>query len=277
VKTQIFRALILMIAVAMLAGASLADTIELKSGQLIQGKFLGGSEHNVRFLVNGKEELIPVTDILNISFNDTGASLPDAPVPATAGVGAGAGAVAYAPAAQNPAPQTIDVPAGTAVLVRMIDSVDSSRNSVGDIFHASLEDQLVVDNTVVAPKGADVYGRLANAKSAGHISGSSELTLELTGIRINGQIVPVSSTDYDVAGKGRGKQSAERIGGGAALGAIIGAIAGGGKGAAIGAGVGAGAGTAVQVVTHGEQVRIPSETLLEFRIQQPVTVTLPAN
>jgi hypothetical protein len=274
---QILRALILMTAVAVLAGASLADTIEMKSGQLIQGKFLGGSEHNVRFLVNGKEEMIPITDVLNISFNDTGVGLPDAPAPATAGAGAGAAAAAYAPAAQYPASQTISIPAGTAVLVRMIDSVDSSRNRVGDIFHASLEDQLVVDNTVIAPKGADAYGRLANAKSAGHISGSSELTLELTGIRINGQIVPLSSTDYDVAGKGRGKQSAERIGGGAAVGAIIGAIAGGGKGAAIGAGVGAGAGTAVQVMTHGEQVRIPSETLLEFRLQQPVNVTLPAS
>jgi len=100
------------------------------------------------------------------------------------------------------------------------------------------------------------------------------LTLELTGIRIYGNIVPVESTEYEVAGKGRGKQSAERIGGGAVVGAVIGAIAGGGKGAAIGATVGAGAGTAVQVLTHGEQVRIPSETLLEFTLQQDVTAPI---
>ncbi|MFY9530118.1 MAG: hypothetical protein WAR24_14510 [Candidatus Acidiferrales bacterium] len=180
----------------------------------------------------------------------------------------------YPPAQANT--NAITVPAGTSLLVRMIDTVDSSKNRIGDIFHGSLEDPLVVGNTVLSPKGADVYGKLAQAKSAGKISGSSDLTLELTGVRINGVIQPVNSTDYNVAGKSRGKQSAERIGGGAAVGAIIGAIAGGGKGAAIGAGVGAGAGTAVQVMTHGQQVRVPSETLLEFRLQQPLTVTAPA-
>lgn len=170
--------------------------------------------------------------------------------------------------------QAITVPSGTSLFVRMIDSVDSSKNKVGDSFHASLQSALVVGNTVVAPKGADVYGKLANAKSAGKISGGAQLTLELTGVRINGNIVPIDSTTYDVAGKGRGKQSAGRIGGGAALGAIIGGIAGGGKGAAIGAGVGAGAGTTVQLVTHGDQIRIPSETLLEFKLDQDVTVPL---
>jgi hypothetical protein len=134
---------------------------------------------------------------------------------------------------------------------------------------------LVVGDTVVAPKGAGVYGKLAQAKSAGQFAGAAQLTLELTGIRINGQIVPLYSTDYDVAGTSRGKQSAERIGGGAVLGAVIGAIAGGGKGAAVGAAVGGGAGTAAQVLTHGPQVRVPSETLLEFKLQQAVTVQIP--
>lgn len=168
----------------------------------------------------------------------------------------------------------ITIPAGTSLLVRMIDSVDSSKNKIGDSFYANLESALVVGNTVVAPKGADVYGRLTNAKSAGKISGGAQLTLELTGVRINGDIVPVDSTTYEAVGKGRGKQSAGRIGGGAALGAIIGGIAGGGKGAAIGAGVGAGAGTTVQLVTHGDQIKIPSETLLEFKLEQAVTAPL---
>ena len=160
------------------------------------------------------------------------------------------------------------------MLVRMIDIVDSSQNKVGDSFHASLESALVIGDKTIAPKGADVYGKLTQTKEAGKISGAANLTLELTGIRINGNIVPVDSSDYDVAGKGRGKQSGERIGGGAALGAIIGGITGGGKGAAIGAGVGAGAGTGVQLATHGDKIRIPSETLLEFKLQQAVTVPL---
>lgn len=169
----------------------------------------------------------------------------------------------------------ITIPAGTSILVRMIDSVDSSKNKVGDVFRASLEDSLKVGDTVLASKGADAYGKLARVKEAGHVSGGAQLTLELTGIRINGSIVSIDSTDYDVAGKGRGKQSAERIGGGAAVGAIIGAIAGGGKGAAIGAGVGAAAGTTVQLATHGEQIRIPSETVLEFRLQYAATMSIP--
>jgi hypothetical protein len=156
----------------------------------------------------------------------------------------------------------------------MIDSVDSSVNQIGDTFHASLENALVVGNTVVAPQGADAYGKLTQAKDAGKISGGAELTLELTGIRIGDKIVPLDSTDYNVAGKGRGTQSAQRIGGGAVIGTIIGAIAGGGKGAAIGGVVGAGAGTAVQVSTHGQSVRVPSETLLEFRLQQDVSAPI---
>ncbi|MFI5105497.1 MAG: hypothetical protein ACHP79_11275, partial [Terriglobales bacterium] len=140
-------------------------------------------------------------------------------------------------------PRTITIPAGTSLLIRMISKVDSSKNRVGDYFHASLETALMVDDAVLAPQGADVYGKLARVKDAGKISGAPELTLELTGVRIGENVVQIDSTSYEVVGKGRGKQSAGRIGGGAALGAIIGGIAGGGAGAAIGAGVGAGAGT----------------------------------
>jgi hypothetical protein len=173
-------------------------------------------------------------------------------------------------------PRTITIPAGTSLLIRMISKVDSSKSRVGDYFHASLETPLTVDDMVLAPKGADVYGKLAKAKDAGKISGAPELTLELTGVRIGEDLVEIDSTSYDVVGKGRGKQSAGRIGGGAALGAIIGGIAGGGTGAAIGAGVGAGAGTVVQLSTHGERIRIPAETLLEFKTEQPVDVPLPS-
>jgi hypothetical protein len=154
----------------------------------------------------------------------------------------------------------------------MIDGVDSKRNNVGDIFHASLETDLLVGNTLVARRGTDVYGRLAEAKEAGHLSGSAELELELTRMVINGRDYPVVSSDYNMKGKGRGSDTAKKVGGGAVLGAIIGAIAGGGRGAAIGAGAGSAAGAGVQVLTRGQQVKIPSETLLEFRLQQPVPV-----
>ncbi|MGH9710466.1 MAG: hypothetical protein ACRD37_07960, partial [Candidatus Acidiferrales bacterium] len=176
------------------------------------------------------------------------------------------------PATNLPDANSAAIPAGTVITVRMIDTVDSATNQVGDQFHASLESDLVSNGVVVVPKGADVYGKLAQVQTAGSIKGQAQLQLQLTGIRINGNIVPISSGDYDIAGKSRGKQSAERIGGGAVLGAVIGAIAGGGKGAAIGAGVGVGAGTAVQVMTKGQQVRVPSETVLDFTLQSPITV-----
>ena len=171
---------------------------------------------------------------------------------------------------------SITVPAGTNLLVRMIDSVDSSKNKVGDRFTASLEANLVINGRIVTPRGATVYGRLADARSAGHLAGKSELKLELTDILINDRLLPILTSDYQVAGSSRTTNTAKKVGGGAAAGAIVGAIVGGKKGAAVGAGVGAGAGTAVQVLTRGQKVQVPSETLLEFRLQQPLIVTQPS-
>ncbi len=258
-----------------LAISAWADTLEMKDGRVIQGTYLGGTRYHIRFLVDNKVELYPVEEVLTMSFGTAGA----APAASKTAATQSGTAASHEPQAKTPATQaapsfksSVTVPAGTPLLVRMIDGVDSATNKVGDRFRASLEQDLVLNDMVIAPKGTDVYGRLAEAKGAGHIEGKSQLTLELTGITINGQVQTIVSSDYNVAGKSRGKQSAERIGGGAALGAVIGAIAGGGKGAAVGAAVGAGAGTAVQVITKGEQVRVPSETLLEFRLQQPLTI-----
>jgi hypothetical protein len=290
----------LAIAAITMVGSASADTLELRNGQVIQGQFLDGSPLSVRFRVDGKIKTFATKDVLDIGFSDSegGSGASAMPTPATQAAPAPAPAVnpapvensegqtSTAPIASAPAPasalptnapgtRSITIPAGTSLLVRMVDSVDSSTNKIGDPFQASLEGPLVVGDAVVAPKGTDVYGKLAQAKSAGQLSGAAQLTLELTGMRIDGRTVPIDSTDYDVAGTSRGKQSAERIGGGAVLGAVIGAIAGGGKGAAVGAAVGGGAGTAAQVLTHGQQVRVPSETLLEFKLQQPATVQIP--
>jgi hypothetical protein len=173
-----------------------------------------------------------------------------------------------------PPPRQVPIPAGSTVTIRMIDGVDSAVNKPGEIFHASLEAPLVVDNEVIVPRGADIYVRLSNASSAGHLSGQSELHLELIKMEFHGESYPLVSSTYSVTGGSRGKNSAEKIGGGAVFGAIIGALAGGGKGAAIGAGAGAGAGTVYQAATHGKQVKIPSETKLDFQLDQPVTVTV---
>jgi hypothetical protein len=126
---------------------------------------------------------------------------------------------------------------------------------------------------VAIPRGTSVTGRVVDAKDAAHFSGSSLLSIELTQIELKGAPVAVSTSAFSQQGKGRGKNTAMKTGGGAALGAIIGAIAGGGKGAAIGAASGGGLGAGVNAVTRGEQVKIPAETLINFKLQSPVTVT----
>jgi len=178
------------------------------------------------------------------------------------------------PAAQSG--KKITVPAGTRILIRMIDSIDTTKQKAGYRFTASLETNLQVDNVVVAPRGTKVYGRLASASSAGRMSGSSQLTLELTDILINGTAYPLLTSTYEVKGNGEGSKTAKKVVGGAGLGALIGGIAGGGKGAAIGAGVGAAGGTAVAASKKGQQLSIPSETLLEFRLQQPAPLPVAA-
>lgn len=173
-----------------------------------------------------------------------------------------------------PQPRQVQVPSGTTMTIRMIDSVDSSVNQTGEIFHASLDAPVVVDNDVVVPKGADVYVRLTSASSAGHIKGKSELHLELVKLEFQGQSYPLVSSTYSQTGSSRGKDTAKKVGAGAVLGTLIGAVAGGGKGAAIGAAAGAGAGGVYQEATHGKKVKIPSETKLDFQLEQPVTVTV---
>jgi hypothetical protein len=181
------------------------------------------------------------------------------------------------PAAAPPAPpqpKQIEIPANSSLVIRMIDGVDTKVNHAGEIFHASLESPLMVNDQVVVPSGADVYVRLSAASSAGHMTGKSELHMELLQLEFQGRSYPLVSGTYSAAGASRGKNTAAKVGGGAAVGAIIGAIAGGGKGAAIGAGVGGGGGAIWNGVTKGQQIKIPAETMLEFQLEQPVTITV---
>lgn len=165
--------------------------------------------------------------------------------------------------------QKVTVPAGTRVLVRMVDTIDSSKAKTGDLFTASLETNLQVDGKTVAPRGAKVIGKVAEAKSAGKFKGSSELKLELVDIVLNGNKYPLLTTTFDTKGKGEGKETSKKVIGGAGLGALIGGIAGGGTGAAIGVAAGAVGGTVMAGSKKGEQLVIPSEALIEFRLAQP--------
>jgi hypothetical protein len=174
-----------------------------------------------------------------------------------------------------PKPVLVTIPAGTVITVRTVDSIDSSVNHPGEEFAATVEAPVVEGSQVVIPRYSDARIRLVNAQTSGRIKGQSDLEVSLVSLAVGGKNYPVDSGIYQQQGASRGKRSAKVIGGGAGLGALIGAIAGGGKGAAIGAAIGAGGGTAVQAATKGQQVKIPSETKLDFTLRSPVTVSLP--
>lgn len=173
-----------------------------------------------------------------------------------------------------PAPRSVTVPVGTSVRIQMIDSVDSSTDQVGQQFRASLQAPIVVEDEVIVPRGIDVFVKLTQAKSSGKIQGQSELQIELDHLQFQGKAYALDSSTYEQKGQSRSKDTVKKVGIGTAIGAAIGAIAGGGKGAAIGAGVGAGAGTAAQVFIKGKQVKIPSETKLDFTLEQSLEITL---
>jgi hypothetical protein len=193
------------------------------------------------------------------------------PAPAPVARAAEAPAAAPAPARQ---PEHVTIPAGTVITVRMIDRIDSSRNRPGEEFAGTIDAPVVVDDRVVIRRGADARVRLVESRSAGRMTGRSELHVELVSLAIGAQSYAVETGMVEKAGASRGKRTAATVGGGAALGALIGAIAGKGKGAAIGGAIGAGAGTAVQASTKGEQVQIPPETKLDFTLRAPLTLTM---
>src|SRR5437660_7948056 len=186
-------------------GVAAADTLELKDGRVLKGKYLGGTQAVLRFEINGEVQTFNTTDAVALTFTGNAgrsapaAALAPAAVPANSLAGSASGG-------------DVTIPAGQSLLVRMIDAVDSAKNHVGDVFHASLETDLNVSNSIVARKGTDVYGRLANAQEAGHVSGSAELQLELTRIVIDGKDYPIVSSDYSLRGKGRGSDTAKKVG-----------------------------------------------------------------
>lgn len=173
-----------------------------------------------------------------------------------------------------PAPVKYTLPAGTAVSVRLIDSLDSNKNKPGDVFHATLKTPLRVDGEIAVPAGADVEGRVVESDAAGRFTGHATLKLELIRLVSRGHSYPLNTENVDRTTANRGKGTAETVGAGAAIGAIVGAIAGGGKGAGIGTLAGAGAGGAARAARKDKGINIPSETVLSFKLQDPLTVTV---
>jgi len=265
---------------ASMVGTARADTLELKNGSLIKGKFLGGTDTEISFQVGSTVQKYIVADIVALKFDSEGAATAPAqqPQPQTQ-----APPQTQSPLPDNPAPAApvesrpayITFPAGTRITVRTIDAIDSTQSAVGDRFQASLEEPLNSEGITIVARDTFVYGRLTQAKESGTFAGRSQLRLELTGIVVNGKTVPIVTGEYEARGKSRAASTARRTAGGAVLGAIIGAAADGGQGAAIGAGIGATAGATSEIIVGGDQVKVPSETLLDFTLLQDLSIPTP--
>src|SRR5260370_15265593 len=256
-----------------------ADTITLKNGGVIQGTYLGGDSRNVKIAVGDRIDTYSIDELSSIRF---GGNAP----PAERSYRRGSdglerrtgGPPVPQPSYQRP-PQSYQtapeyradvlVPVGTALVVRMIDPVDSQYDRLGQTYRASIDEPVVVDGQTLIPRGADVIAKLVDDKQSGKFEGRTVLTLDLAQVQVNGRMVDVNTTDVTEQSSSRGARTGKVVGGTAAVGAIIGAIAGGGKGAAIGAASGAGGGAGVEVMTKGQRVRIPSAPRLTFTLQQP--------
>ena len=235
-----------------------ADVLELKNGKVLNGQYVGGTAATLRFETSAGLEVIETSQALALTFT-TSASSAAAPVAAQA--------TSATPPPTAAAPSSITINAGTALVVRMVDAV-SSKDPQGKRFTTTLESDLVVNGTLVAKAGTKIYGRVESAKQAGRFAGQSTLDLRLSEIAIGPSLVPIVTSGYTQAGDKSIKKTAR----GAAAGAAIGAIADddSGEGAAKGAAIGA----VASGVKKGQGVAVNPGTLLEFKLQQPLTVNV---
>ena len=286
-KYGIFVALFMALAVT-----GYSDTLLLKNGDRISGYYEGGSSRVIQFRTDAGVEEYDLLSIAGIEFGGdivqsrpTVATRPvldrreeaevvvDVDTPSEPPVRLQSREeLGNRPAAEPAANTAWTIPSGSSLLIRLIDSIDSETDAVGQSFTARLAEPLMVESIEVAPLGSDVRGRIVEVRGAGRVRGSAELQLELSQIVVNGIPYALTTAEYSEVAEGRGEETATRVGTAAGLGALIGLIAGGGKGAAIGAGVGAGAAGAVQVMTKGERLNIPAETLLGFTLRQPLII-----
>ena len=255
-NTAGIRILTGMLALLLLPIAAVGDTLVLRDGRVLQGKYLGGAPDRVIFNVNGEVQEIFVSSLITLTFSATVETA--APSPASA-------APAPAPAAVS-AQRRVQAPAGARLVVRTDAPLASNKSEPGDRFAATLETDIAVNGAVVIPKGSKAYGRIVESSGAKRLAGKARLVLELTDVTVNGQLQPILTDKFGVQGADAVGGTAAKIGAGTLIGAVIDGKEGAAKGAA--------AGGALSLLTKGEQIHIPAQTVLEFRLQQPVTVQL---
>ena len=236
-------------ALLVLPASAMCDTLVLRDGRVFQGKYLGGTQDWLQFESDGQHQEISVGSVSNITF-----SLPPPPPPPP-------------PAAAKSMPAATTVPAGTRLLVRTDTPIKTGENAAGDRFSTTLETDVATYGVVVFRKGSKLYGRIVEGEGAKRLVGKARIVVELTDATVNNQTVPIMTDKLGYEGKGTGGDTLTKIGAGTAIGAVLDGKEGAAKGAAIGGGV--------ALLTKGKQITVPAQTLLEFRLQQAVTVQTP--
>jgi hypothetical protein len=238
------------------AGVSLsADRVRLRSGKAVEGIFIGGDSKAVRVLLdNGQVSEIPVEQAVAVEFT---ARKPTQPPPP--------------PKDAAPTAKAVTVPAGTPINVRLNQAIDVDSSQAGMKFKATVDDPVMIGGSIVIPRGASAVLEAVHVQQSGKMKGSDKISLKMNSIGFGGRVYDVGTSYVETKGKGEGKRTARKIGGGAGLGAIVGGIAGGGEGAAIGAAVGGLTGTAV--ASGGEEhLKLPAETRLQFQLSAAVNI-----
>jgi hypothetical protein len=245
----------------LLLGASFAtDTLTMTDGTQHTGTFVSATSATITFREAGKLHHYPRKQVQSLEFGTTATSP----------------ALSTRPHQAAGLAKTFTLPAGTEIAVMTNQSINSSDSSVGQTFSADVADN-VTDSAgnIVIPKGSQAELVMRNVNQGG-VTQNPELTLDLQSIKVGNRRYNVNTADVSQKGEGSlgaNKRTAEMVGGGAALGTLIGAIAGGGKGAAIGAAVGAAGGAGTQILTRGKTVKVPAETTLRFRLDEPLELS----
>jgi len=245
-----------------------ADTVRLKGGKTVQGMFIGADSKTLRLLLDsGQVSEIPLEQAVAVEFTARTPPKPPAPPPAAPAAKPAAAAPAAAPAAKA----AVLVPAGTMMAVRLSEAIDVDASAAGQLFKGVVDDPILVNGSIVIPRGATATLQAVHVQQSGSMKGSDKISLKLHSFRFGGMVYEVATTYVETKGKGEGKRTARKVGGGAGLGAIVGGIAGGGEGAAIGAAIGGVTGAAV--ASGGEEhLKLAAETRLQFQLTSAVSV-----
>lgn len=248
-----------------------AARLTLRDGTSVNGRFISGSSDVIVFQdETGVRRRFNMNQVQSIDFDAVGSS-------SVIGNDRYGRNQTYSTAdrlgsADRATDAVASLDAGTQISVRTDQDINSETATAGRTYPASItQDVMSASGGVAIPRGSEAQLVIREVSEGGTLS-SGNLVLDLESVRINGRRYLVSAEDVKRSdgGIGANRRTAEMVGGGAALGTLLGAIAGGGKGAAIGAIAGAAAGGGVQVLTRGKEIKVPAETVLNFRLDQPL-------